>query len=422
MRPLKIGFLMHSVNPRGGVIHTLELAGALHRLGHDVTVMAVAHPRQSLFRSVEHRFELVPLGTQGHDLQSMVRSRIDAYVRHLSSSAKPDDFDVLHAQDGIGANALADLTDRGLIRGYAATVHHIDHWPSEEVNALQRRAIHRAGMLFCVSRLWQRKLLADYLANATLICNGVDRQRFTCASDPGDVSVARRLGIRPNAPLVLSIGGIEPRKNTLELLQAFILLRREYPEAQWVIVGGASLLDHSAYQASFYQALNASGLRVDHGDVIVTGALPDADLPALMRLAGVVAFPSIHEGFGLVVIEALACGAPVMVSRIEPFTEYLGDTDVFWADPNDRHSIARALGEGLRTAHRRTAPPICATFSWSQSAALHVEQYRRWVTHTPAKKEEDIDACHVLHDPLAGRIADPLLLTVTDHQGLPSRR
>jgi glycosyltransferase-like protein len=381
MRPLRIGFLMHSVNPRGGVIHTLELADTLHRLGHEVTVMAVAHPTQQLFRSVSHRFELVPVDHHGHDLESMVRTRIDAYVEHLSIAGRADAFDVLHAQDGIGANALATLSELGAIPGYAATVHHIDHWPSEPVNVLQRRAIRRANLVFCVSPLWQQHLLREYEVRAELVCNGVDLARFTASPAALDTSTAQRLGLRPGAPLIVSIGGIEARKNTLNLLRAFQLFRHDHPAAQWAIVGGASLLDHSAYQASFHEALTASGLRVGSGsDVVLTGVLPDAELPALMRLADVVAFPSIREGFGLVVLEALACGAAVAVSRMEPFTGYLDERDVAWADPDDPRSIADALAQAARTPVRPALPEVCRHFSWSRSAALHLEQYQRWLS------------------------------------------
>jgi glycosyltransferase-like protein len=380
MRTLRIGLLMHSVNPRGGVIHTLELARALQSFGHDVTVMAVAHPRQQLFRPVTHRFEIAPVEAPGPDLESMVRTRIDAYVRHLSAAARYADFDVLHAQDGIGANALANLTDRGLIPGYAATVHHIDHYQDERVNELQRRAIRRAGLLFCVSQLWQQHLFSEYGAQAVLVCNGVDLDRFNSTTSGTDNEVARRLGLRPGAPLIVSIGGIEPRKNTRRLLQAFQLLRRRHPGAQWAIVGGASLLDHSDYQAAFGQELADSGLHAGAGgDVVLTGVLADADLPALMRLADVLAFPSVHEGFGLVVIEALACGTPVAISRVAPFTEYLRDTGVAWAEPDDPYSIAAALQRALQTPHSALTPEVCRTFSWTRSASLHVAHYRQWL-------------------------------------------
>ena len=70
--------------------------------------------------------------------------------------------------------------------------------------------------------------------------------------------------------------------------------------------------------------------------VVCLGPVPDADMPALYRLADALVFPSVKEGFGLVVLEAMASGMPVVTSRIAPFTEYLDDDDVVWCDPAQR--------------------------------------------------------------------------------------
>src|SRR5690606_33154596 len=116
----------------------------------------------------------------------------------------------------------------------------------------------------------------------------------------------------------------------VRLLHAFARARAQCPQAQLVITGGASLLDHDAEVQSFLSALQAYGLGPDeHGHlgtppVVVTGPLPDETLPALYRRADVLAMPSVKEGFGLAVLEALACGTPAIASRIPPFTEHLG--------------------------------------------------------------------------------------------------
>jgi glycosyltransferase involved in cell wall biosynthesis len=105
-------------------------------------------------------------------------------------------------------------------------------------------------------------------------------------------------------------------------------------------------------------------------------------MPALMRLADVLLMPSLREGFGLVVLEALASGTPVVVSRIAPFTEYLApDGDAWtWADPLHAPSIADAMAEALlparRAALRAQPPAVLERFGWDRSAARHVALYR----------------------------------------------
>jgi glycosyltransferase involved in cell wall biosynthesis len=90
--------------------------------------------------------------------------------------------------------------------------------------------------------------------------------------------------------------------------------------------------------------------------------------------------PSLNEGFGLVTLEALASGVPIVVSRIAPFTEYLGDADCHWADPLRSASIAEALQSALasRSAARiaASAARLGDAFSWAASATRHVQLYR----------------------------------------------
>ncbi len=84
--------------------------------------------------------------------------------------------------------------------------------------------------------------------------------------------------------------------------------------------------------------------------MIATGPLPQALMPALYRAADALVFPSVKEGFGLVVLEAMASGVPVVTSRIAPFTEYLGDDDAAWCDPHDAGFDRSSHGGGAGTA------------------------------------------------------------------------
>jgi glycosyltransferase-like protein len=381
--PLRIALLTHSVNPRGGVVHTLELAGALHAAGHIVTIMAPAAGQQRLFRDTSCQVDLFDLPTSAGTVADIIRTRIDGYIEHLTTrrASRPlyAEFDVMHAQDGIGGNALTTLTEKGLIPGFVRTVHHVDRHRDALINAWEERAIRGARRLCCVSSHWRDVLRRDYGLPAWVVNNGVNLMHYTPRTELADAAVAGRLGLKPGAPLIVSIGGVEERKNTVRILQAFIELRQQLPQAQWAIVGGASLLDHSQYRAQFDSIVLNSGLTVGPGaDIVHTDVLPDADVPAVLRLAKAVAFPSVREGFGLVVLEALASGTPTVVSAIAPFTEYLDDSDVHWADPYDPVSIAAALSAAIATP-KFPPPAVCARFSWTASAAQHVTVYREFL-------------------------------------------
>jgi len=380
-RPLRIALLTHSVNPRGGVVHAIELATALHETGHAVTILAPAAPGQRLFRTPPCAVELVPVHGTPRDTVELVRSRIAAFVQHLRRLLRHRHFDVLHTHDSIGGNALAQLRDAGDIAAFVRTVHHLDTFDVPQLTQWQHTAFARASQVLCVSRLWCEHLAREHGIAAHEVPNGVDTARFSPHAQPNDAALARRLGIRPGAPVVLALGGVEERKNTARLLAAFALLRATHPQAQLIIAGGASLLDHSAYARAFRAQMQALGFD-EHAlqPVRLIGPLPDEDVPSLYRLADVVAMPSLREGFGLVVLEGLASGAPVVASRIAPFTEYLVEDDVSWADPADAGSIASALRHALsaRDPQRiaRSAARLAQRFSWQASAARHVALYR----------------------------------------------
>ncbi len=113
--------------------------------------------------------------------------------------------------------------------------------------------------------------------------------------------------------------------------------------------------------------------------MVITGPLPQSDMPALYRIADALAFPSLVEGFGLAVIEAMASGTPVVVSRIAPFTEYLEDADALWATPTDTDSITAALEASLDPDRRRALVArghrVAARFDWAGSARAHLDLY-----------------------------------------------
>jgi glycosyltransferase-like protein len=390
-RPLRIGLLTHSVNPRGGVVHTLELAQALHDAGHHVTVMAPAAPGQTFFRPVRCATRLIPIESTPRDMVDMVATRIEAITRSLGGWLATQSFDVLHTHDPIGGNALANLQDAGRIDGFVRTVHHLETFASPQLMAWQTRGFRRARQVFCVSRLWRDILAGEHDVTASEVHNGIDAGRFRPEGTAADVLLAERLGVRVGAPVVLAVGGVEARKNTVRLLQAFVRLRAAHPAAQLVVAGGASLLDHAGYGREFAELARRENLAVGPGQAIVlTGPLPDADMPGLYRLADVLAMPSLNEGFGLVVLEALASGVPVVASRIAPFTEYLAAGDVHWADPARASSIAEALAAAL--AHRSsariaaTAARLAARFDWAASAGRHASLYRAGPTHRAAAR------------------------------------
>lgn len=376
MTGLRVAMLAHSTNPRGGVVHALALSEALTALGAE-TVLHAPDAGPGFFRAAACETRPFPVGPAPRDLTEMVERRIADYVDWFGCEDHRG-FDVYHAHDGISGNALATLKAADLIPGFVRTVHHTDAFPSARLEALQARSIHEADALLVVSEFWKRKVKEEFDRDAEVSGNGVDLATFTAQRDGADARLRARLRLG-EGPVFVSVGGIEARKNTLRMLSAFDLLARETPSARYVIAGGASLLDHSAYQVEFRSTLAAMGSRAD--EVVLAGPLADSDMPALYRLASAFVFASVKEGFGICVLEAMACGTPVVVSRLEPFTSYLDPDDVLFCDPYNPASIAEAMREALNEAVaarlRISGFAVAARHDWRSVAERSLSVYRR---------------------------------------------
>jgi glycosyltransferase involved in cell wall biosynthesis len=177
---------------------------------------------------------------------------------------------------------------------------------------------------------------------------------------------------------VLYVGALEPRKNVPTLLRAFARLRREVPGVRLVIVG-APRWKFSAIP----RVLDELRLR---DAVQFTGYVADADLPALYSAASVFCFPSLAEGFGLPVLEAMACGTPVVCSNASALPEVAGDAAVL-VEPTDAEAIAVALKRVLQQPEtaaqlRQQGLARAARFSWERTATETLDVYSRVLNET----------------------------------------
>jgi glycosyltransferase involved in cell wall biosynthesis len=165
-----------------------------------------------------------------------------------------------------------------------------------------------------------------------------------------DLESARAQLVRPGVPMVLCVGTHEPRKNHLALLHAAELLWREGIEFTLVLVGGRSWNDWR-----FREALAAAQARNRPVETVTT--MSDQVLWAAYRLARFLVFPSLNEGYGLPVAEALACGTPAVTSAYGSMAEIAADGGALLVDPRDDGSIAAAMRTLLTDdhAHRELA-------------------------------------------------------------------
>ncbi|MBD2462675.1 MSMEG_0565 family glycosyltransferase [Oscillatoria sp. FACHB-1407] len=373
---MRIALLTYSTKLRGSVVHTLELAEALHDLGHDVTVYALDKDGKGFDRPLSCHQRLIPAAPAPADLDRLIQQRIHEFVVALEQDLRSDALDVYHAQDCIGANALAILRQRQLIPHFARTVHHIEDYSSLYLQQCQDRSIREADLCLCVSQEWQQELHRQYQIEAPRVYNGVNLNRFSPEVNGVESEVKQRFGLQ-GLPLYLTIGGIEPRKNSIALLQAFAQVLPHQPQAQLVIAGGSTLFDYHTYRDEFFA--NVQALGIPDAALVVTGVIPDRLLPVLYRTADAFVFPSVKEGWGLVVLEAIASGLPVVTSNQPPFTEFLSPEQALLVDPLSPQAIAQAMLAVTRPEVTRSlvqqSQSVLSTYTWVASAQVHLRHY-----------------------------------------------
>lgn len=378
--------LTYSVRPRGGVVHALSVAGALAARGHEVELFAIGEPGAGFFRTPPVPAHVVAHVAPDAPFDERICALIDAYTEGLRALLRDGSYDVVHAQDCISANAALTLRDEGVVDAVVRTVHHVDDFRSPSLIACQQRSIVAPDRVLVVSTPWIARLRDEFGVEAERVPNGVDVDRFRPPRDAGERAAARDAA-RDAAGLdgelaILTVGGIEPRKGSLTLLRAFAAAREAMPERRPVLLvaGGATLFDHRDEIDRFHALRERLDL---DGSVRVLGPVTDAQLEGLYRAADIFALPSVKEGFGLAVLEALAAGVPAVVSDLDVFQTYLADGDsALMAPVGDDRALAAALvraaaSPGLAGRLRAGGLAVATRHGWDAAAAAHEAAYAR---------------------------------------------
>jgi glycosyltransferase-like protein len=373
-----VALVTYSVKPRGGAVHTVHLAEALHAAGYPVRVIALGDPDVGFFRPVRAPVTIIPAPPTLPTLEERVFASVAALADGLGELAAA--YPVLHTQDCISARAACQVRDAGAgLPIVVRTVHHVDDFTSPSLIECQRQAILEPDRILVVSEHWRDLLRREYGTAADVVHNGVDPARFLAA----DLALAQKLRQRAGAadrPLILSVGGIEPRKGSDTLVRAIAALKRAGRRPVHAVIGGHSFQDYRAYRDRVLASLPGLGLRLDD-DVVLLGTVPDAELPAWYAAADVLAFPSTKEGWGLVVLEAMSAGLPVVASDLPVFREFLTpDRDALMVPVGDPPALAAALTKVLDDPElaarlRDAALATAERFTWTRSAAEHQAIY-----------------------------------------------
>ena len=223
-------------------------------------------------------------------------------------------------------------------------------------------SIHTKKDIIKLLKVPESKITVTYLALDHIVATGIKRQEIE--------KVKHKFGIK--GPFLLYVGTINPRKNLVFLTQVFALVLSKIPDMQLVIAGK---------KGWFYNnlILEVNKLRL-YEKVIITDYITDLEKKALYASADILTFPSLYEGFGFPVLEAMACGVPVIASNKTSIPEVLGNAGIS-LDPLDKDRWAQEI-INLHFSIARKKQLVEAglkrskLFSWKKTAQQTVEVYK----------------------------------------------
>lgn len=244
----------------------------------------------------------------------------------------------------------------------------------EYLDVVVPRSVCRATHILADSRATADDLVSLYgvsSSKVSVLLSGVNT-RFTQKIPSQVLMTTRKKYSLEDFPYIFTVGTVQPRKNYVRLIQALVQLRAKGIDIHLVIAGGKGWLDNPIYQAI------ADNRMEDYVHFI--GFAADEDLPALYKNATCLAFPSLYEGFGLPVLEAMAAGVPVLTSNVSSLPEVAGDAAIT-VDPYNVDAITDGLQKlildtTLRDTLIRKGLARAKQFTWEKSARQLLSIYQ----------------------------------------------
>lgn len=257
------------------------------------------------------------------------------------------------------------------VRKKILTVHDIiphllkEHRGHYFLNILERKNINKADHIITISQNTKKDLMKYFKIpeeKITVIYNGIDHELFYPKPERFDF------------PYILYVGTEEPRKNIEIILKVLYELKKEFKSLKLIKIGESGRI---LYRNKTLHLIKELGLE---NDVIFTNFIKKDDLPYYYSSAIALIFPSLYEGFGLPVLEAMACGCPVITANTSSIPEVIGDVGIM-LDPNDVDGFKNAMKEilenqRLREDMIRNGIKRAKEFSWDKTAKMTVQVYK----------------------------------------------
>lgn len=350
--------------------------------GNETYILGLLNGIDQICRDTE-RFEIYPLINKNYSLPIKCTN-----FRNITLSSSSDIrrvfIDIPLAQRNVNAD-ITHVTYNAspFIRGkLVVTVHDVifrifPQYFSPKVrlilSTLLPLSMHRANIILTISLSSKKEITHYYPFTRNKIISIPIGPGAVVNTPPNTSEIAI---YTRKKDFILAVGTIQPRKNIARLIDAYTLLRRRSSTAARLIIVGKADWQHS----KIYEKAMRSPY---HDDIVFTGYLDDTMLAALYRQCSVFVYPSLYEGFGLPVVEAMACGAPVITSNVSSLPEVAGSAALL-VNPYSVSDLADAIEQvlsdpNLQDKLRSEGVKQASKFSWSRTARETLQVYEKIV-------------------------------------------
>ena len=383
---MNIGMLTWEYPPRivGGIArHCHGLARALATLGHEVHIFTLDFPGAPAFEETEEGVKIHRVASElGHpNFLTWVLLFNHFIEKRMADVSRKMEFDVLHVHDWLTAPAgitFKHSTGKPMVLTMHSTEHGrsgIHNPDSSTIDGIEWWATYEARKIITTSGSMKSEVCDHFRLpwkKVEIIPNAVDPAKYNASVDRG--TVRARYGVQQNERLVLSVARLVPQKGIEYLIQAVPNVAWRHPETKFVIVGEGWYRDHLQYLAG----TTGQAWRINF-----TGFLPDHELVALTRSADVLVIPSVYEPFGIVALEGMAAGVPVVASQVGGLAEIIEhDKTGVLVYPRNPDSIAWGINHVLSNPDhakwlaQNAREMVQKAYSWKATAKRTVKLYK----------------------------------------------